>query len=780
MADEIEDLSRVEKLLKERLTRAGRIARDTTEAEFKELLNVVHDSIKEGINDISDALNKSLVNYENITSANRGLGEVLKANQQYIKDNPLFLSKVNQIFKQTDSLARSLVQNQEDLVTGELTALDVSKDLAKLSQVQLTNQLAQIEAESKIKELENEIKTASKDQKDELNIQLLAYQAILEKIKERKEEENNIQQTLEEQLGAANKIDAKVGIGGKILKGLDKIPGIGKLLDFNTAEKAMRSMAATGGSSFQVLSAGAKALGPSLKAALGPLGLIMMAIEGIVAVFKFIKDAMFAASKQVAEFQRNLMASSEEAENIRQRAYDISAQSSELADTEGKIVILQKQIVEAQNATNNALEASIDFTSELGEEGKKLLVQSAILKDNMGLEADVQAELTRESIRTGKEIEKITKNTAGNIVFMGLEKKIQFDINKLLTEATKIQGNLRLNFKGSTEEIVKAVTQAKLLGVNLTQLEKIQNSLLNFEESISAELEAELLTGKDFNLERARTLALEGDLIGMANALNDQGITYNNLQNYNIIQRQAIAKALGMEVNELADALKKQEEYNALQLKARQIGIANKSIEKMSLQEIFEEGKKIGRSEEDIIALLGDEIYKRKLAEDAQTKFNKALEMAKEQFEKLVSSGALDKFASFLTTFINKVAKDGLGEALFADYDEEIAKNQLKKAEERKTQEGGEGSVAAQRDILVAKRDLIEAEKVSDFEWWWDANKFMSDPFGFENAKKDVAIEKLNKAIENLNVQLDKGITANTYLDYNKVNTIQNISITKS
>ena len=523
------------------------------------------------------------------------------------------------------------------------------------------------------------------------------------------------------------------------------------------------------------LSAGFKSIGEGVSNFFKGGGWIGALITGAVELFKFVKDAMFGASKQVAEFQRGLMTSSEEAENIRQRAYDISAQSSKLADTQGKIVILQKQIVEAQNATNNAFETSIDFTSELGEAGEKLLAQSAILKDNMGLEAEAQAEITRESIRTGKEIEQITKNTAGNIAFIGLEKKIQFDINKLLTEATKIQGNLRLNFKGSTEEIAKAVAQAKLLGVNLSQLEKVQSSLLNFEESISAELEAELLTGKDFNLERARTLALEGDLVGMAKALNDQGITYNKLQDYNIIQRQAIAKALGMEVNELADALKKQEEYNALQLKARQIGIVNGNIEKMSLREIFEEGKKVRKGEEEIIALLGEEIYKRKLAEDAQTKFNKALEMAKEQFEKFVSSGTLDKFASFLTQFINTVAKDGLRAALFKDYGEAIAQDQLEKAEDRFEQTGK--TDAAKRDVLVAKRDVLENQKIGYFESF---ERLFTDPFGkgsyFMNKEKDIEIEKLNKAIENLNAQLNKGITANAYLDYNKVDTNMNVA----
>ena len=198
----------------------------------------------------------------------------------------------------------------------------------------------------------------------------------------------------------------------------------------------------------------------------------------------------------------------------------------------------------------------------------------------------------------------------------------------------------------------------------------------------------------------------------------------------------------------------------------------------MSLREIFEEGKRIGRNEEEIIKILGDQIYQRKLAEDAQTKFNKALEMAKEQFEKFVSSGTLDKFASFLTQFINTVAKDGLRAALFKDYGEAIAEDQLKKAEERKKQEGGEGSLSTQRDVIVAKRNLIEQQMrpVSDIPVAREIDLFLNS-LDYEDIKKRQEIEKLNKAIENLNEQLAKGITANAYLDSNKLSTGMNVAL---
>jgi hypothetical protein len=52
--------------------------------------------------------------------------------------------------------------------------------------------------------------------------------------------------------------------------------------------------------------------------------------------------------------------------------------------------------------------------------------------------------------------------------------------------------------------------QAQKFGINLEQAESMASKLLDFESSIEAELSAELLTGKNLNLEKARGLALEG------------------------------------------------------------------------------------------------------------------------------------------------------------------------------------------------------------------------------------------------------------------------------
>jgi hypothetical protein len=448
--------------------------------------------------------------------------------------------------------------------------------------------------------------------------------------------------------------------------GLEDIVGKKRGSSAAQALRQAQATAKTQGAGLAGLQAGFKALGPIITKAMAPLAIA----KALYDIGKFFVDAMFDASKFTAELQRDMALTVVEAEALRQRTFDIAFNANKLADTNGKILITQKQIAQSQKEINDSLDTQIDLTQDLGTFGQELLVQSTILRDNFGLSAEAVAELDKEAIRTGKSVETITKETFGTVAAVGLEKGILLDVNKILTEATKIQGNLRLSFKGSTTEIAKAVAQAKLLGLTLQQNEKIADSLLNFESSISAELEAELLTGRQLNLERARLAALNGDFLEVGKEINAQGITYNNLQNMNLVQRKAIAGALGLSVDELADATKQQEEYNALQARALSTGVKISDLEKKTLKELFEENKKLGRSEEQVIAALGEEIYQRKQAEDAQTKFNKALDQAKESFSRLVDSGAVDKFAEILTQFVNKIASgSSIFGALFGSYD---------------------------------------------------------------------------------------------------------------
>ena len=127
-----------------------------------------------------------------------------------------------------------------------------------------------------------------------------------------------------------------------------------------------------------------------------------------------------------------------------------------------------------------------------------------------------------------------------------------------IAEAAKVSGQLAANLQNNPEQIVKAVVQAKALGTTLEQVKNQGESLLNFETSIENELKAELITGQQLNLERARAAALMGDQVTLAQELTNQGMTLEKFQGMNVIAQKSFAEALGLSADQLADQLTKQ------------------------------------------------------------------------------------------------------------------------------------------------------------------------------------------------------------------------------
>jgi len=109
-----------------------------------------------------------------------------------------------------------------------------------------------------------------------------------------------------------------------------------------------------------------------------------------------------------------------------------------------------------------------------------------------------------------------------------------------------------LNMGKSTEALVGAATKARSLGLSLEQVTKVQESMLNFEESIGNELEANLLLGGGVNLAKAREYSLTGDIKGLTDEIGKQESIRNAFATKNVIAQDAAAKALGLSREELA------------------------------------------------------------------------------------------------------------------------------------------------------------------------------------------------------------------------------------
>jgi DNA repair exonuclease SbcCD ATPase subunit len=323
----------------------------------------------------------------------------------------------------------------------------------------------------------------------------------------------------------------------------------------------------------------------------------------LTAAFEFLKKVAFATSDQVTKLQKSLLLTQDEAYAVRDN-FQAMANASEDA------FITTAKLLEANAALGKQLGFNSQFSSDLNTQFVKLTKQ-------IGLSEEAAGGLAKLSKVTGGTLEN-TKNIAlETSQRLSSQYGIQLDQKDVLEEIGKLSGQTLAMFKASPQALAEAVAQAKLLGTSLETTKKQASSLLNFESSIENELQAELLTGQQLNLERARTAALTGDLTTTMKELNSQNIDFNKFSNMNVIAQNKVAEALGLSSDELSDQLLKQQYLNM--------------------------------SREQVVALGGEEVAQRLEALNAQDKFNAAMEKLQDIVGTLIA-GPLGKFVDMIAS----------------------------------------------------------------------------------------------------------------------------------
>ena len=127
--------------------------------------------------------------------------------------------------------------------------------------------------------------------------------------------------------------------------------------------------------------------------------------------------------------------------------------------------------------------------------------------------------------------------------------------------------------------LAQAAIEAAKIGSNLSMVLGAADKLLDFETSLTAQFEAQVLTGKNLNLEKARQLSLEGDMLGLTQEIQKQVGSVGEIQSMNVIERRLIADAIGISSDDLlrvarGEQAKEQETQQSLQKKTNKILIA--------------------------------------------------------------------------------------------------------------------------------------------------------------------------------------------------------------
>jgi hypothetical protein len=155
--------------------------------------------------------------------------------------------------------------------------------------------------------------------------------------------------------------------------------------------------------------------------------------------------------------------------------------------------------------------------------------------------------------------------------------------------ATNAEKFARFSMQGA-DGLAEAAVAANQMGLNLEKVLKVADDLLDFEQSITSEFEAQVLTGRALNLEAARQAALSGDNESLMREIKSVAMGVN-LETMNVVQKDAIASAIGLSVSDLmrvsrGESLDKQETQIDIQKKTNEILIAGFKEEGDKLDQI--------------------------------------------------------------------------------------------------------------------------------------------------------------------------------------------------
>ena len=481
--------------------------------------------------------------------------------------------KINEALNVRVGLKDKEVEAQQDLTNAlveQAKLLDVTKQqsseiqsltrsISKAAQENSTVTRGQLGTEKDLIRL--------KKQESELEAKLVRLTALKgQELTEDKDLQRAIEESLDAQITKTNNLitsnqnlqtlsgEIANNIGVKTFGGLQKvvksIPGLkGLSKPFDDAAQASLEAAQANESSVTAFAKGANAFIDSAGLAIG---------------FSSILNSLFAINKEQTEFRR------------------LTGQSVNTVDTLNDSLITTVDFIKQASALTRqfGFNATAAFDSFNIQEAAELEVL-------MGLAADEAGNLALFAQSNGENLSNVNEELFNEIGQINKANKSAVSQKLIFQDVGKVSKSIALTFGGNVKLIGQAATEARILGINLAQVDKIAEGLLNIEQSIAAEFEAEVISGKQLNLEQARYFALTNDLAGLTKEIGKNQEIINSFATGTRIEQEAIAGAIGLSRDEISEMIFQQKLQAGISEEeaARAAGMSIEDAKRLSLQE---------------------------------------------------------------------------------------------------------------------------------------------------------------------------------------------------
>ena len=362
------------------------------------------------------------------------------------------------------------------------------------------------------------------------------------------------------------------------------------------------------------------------------------------------------------------------------REYSVMANSLGLSDA-----LINKYRV-SLNKITPGMSANIAKT---GKYGKSLIESNDLLQRHIGLTDDQTNALTLAAAATGTDLEsyiKSTKDIASAYGDITNETGVFSDMMKMIANTSL---DLRVEYSRFPMALEVATLKARQLGLSMGDIDKAATSLLDIESSVGKELEYQLISGKRLVDNQGKSLTnklreakLSGQPLDQANAMTEILTTQQDiLEKGNYLQKQALADAVGLSVEQLqnANAQMKMQKQIFDQIQKNKDGVAEidgkeiKSSMELTMDDMKKAAALMPKEQKDLtLAQIAAQESQLTAAESMETKLQKIIDDGlKIQTDKYMKAGGVS-YEKLLTDSTDKLSNSL---ALFTKSTEVLMKN---------------------------------------------------------------------------------------------------------
>jgi hypothetical protein len=286
---------------------------------------------------------------------------------------------------------------------------------------------------------------------------------------------------------------------------------------------------------------GAQEFGQAMKAGLGPIALIGALLVMAIKSFTELDDA-------AADFRKETGLLNSQMEGIKSQALQISTEFANIG-------LESADVLKTISSLKSEFSDSVDFS-------KETVAALSVMNKNFGVAAETSAKV--QSMFEG--IGGLSSETAANVQMQAAQmaKLAGVAPDKVFKDIAENAEAASTFFKGDITALTKNAVQARRMGTSLKEQVSLAEKLLDFEAGIEDELVAATFVGGQFNLGRARALAMEGKLQEANEETLKQIQRSGDFKNKDYFTQKQLAKAAGMTVEEINKQLNTQEKLNSL------------------------------------------------------------------------------------------------------------------------------------------------------------------------------------------------------------------------